>query len=82
MAVARKARTARVNPSVAKNIYYLLSLIHYLLSKVHGCENGFIRPLPGLLFQAESVGASPEKSAPSVRRQKREITLAIVPVMC
>ena len=80
MAVARKARTARVNPSVAKNIYYLLSLIYYLKSTV--VKMVLSVRSAGLLFQAESVGASPEKSAPSVRRQKREITLAIVPVMC
>ena len=73
MAVARKARTARVNPSVAKNIYYLKSTVVKMVLSVRSA---------GLLFQAESVGASPEKSAPSVRRQKREITLAIVPVMC
>ena len=61
-------------------IYYLLSIIYYLKSTV--VKMVLSVRSAGLLFQAESVGASPEKSAPSVRRQKREITLAIVPVMC
>ena len=61
VAVARNICTAKKHTSGAKNIYYLLSLIHYLLSKVPGCENGFVRPLRfGLLFQAELVGASLE----------------------
>ena len=50
-AVARNVCTAKNTPRARKNIYYLLSLIHYLLSKVPGCANGFYPSAPlGVTF--------------------------------
>ena len=51
-------------PVFLENISYLLSLIHYLLLKPPVVQTVFVFCSAGLLFQAESVGASLE--APGV----------------
>ena len=52
LAVARSTCISRSIPLGAKeNIYYLLSIIHYLLSKVPGCASGFCPSAPlGVTF--------------------------------
>ena len=59
VAVARNICTAKKHTSGAKNIYYLLSLIHYLLSKVPRlCKRFLSVRSAGVLFRAESVRAA------------------------
>ena len=51
VAVARNICTAKNTPRARANNYYLLSLIHYLLSKVPGCASGFCPSAPlGVTF--------------------------------
>ena len=46
VAVSRNTCISISTPLPLKNIYYLLSLIHYLLSEVPGCANGFCPSAP------------------------------------
>ena len=46
VAVSRNTCISISTPLPRKNIYYLLSLIHYLLSEVPGCANGFCLSAP------------------------------------
>ena len=89
VAVSRSTRISKSTPLSRKNIYYLLSLIHYLLSKVPRLCNGFLSVRSaGVLFRAKSVRAglvtarkytSPQFwAAPSAARTKLDFRYYIL----
>ena len=70
VAVSRNTCISISTPLPRKNIYYLLSLIHYLLSEVPGCANDFCPSAPlGLLL---SCVTKVTKRTLWVLRRKRE----------
>ena len=85
VAVARNICTAKNTPRARKNIYYLLSLIHYLLSKVPGCANGFYPSAPlGVTFvmrhksnQKDFFGTAQEGIKMTALRGKSRISLPL-----